>query len=91
MNYGFSFWERVEYAIGLAAEDAKYLPQPDQQELIIWHDFQDTTRGKEYYYLLKMRAQWLRPVNTIVYDEKNFHTTGTGASLRIVHKGSQKP
>jgi hypothetical protein len=83
MKDGFNFWERVQYAIGLAAEDAKYLQQPAQQELIIWHDFQDTTRGGKYYYLLKMRAQWSRSVNTIVYDEKNFRTTGTGTSLRI--------
>jgi hypothetical protein len=87
MKNGFTFWERVQYAIERAAEDARYLPQPGQQELIIWHDFQDTTRGKDYYYLLKMRAQWLRPVSTIVYDERNFCTTGTGASLRICPLG----
>ena len=90
MKDGFNFWERVQYAIGLAAEDAKYLQQPAQQELIIWHDFQDTTRGGKYYYLLKMRAQWSRSVNTIVYDEKNFRTTGTGTLLHIVTQSAKE-
>jgi hypothetical protein len=65
-----TFWDTIQYALSCAAEDAKFLNQP--QEITIWHDFQDTTRGGTYYYLLKLRASWLRQVSTIVADERNF-------------------
>jgi hypothetical protein len=67
-----TFWETIQQVLRRAADDARYLEQPNQQELTIWHDFQDTTRGDKYYYIVKLRASWLRQVSTIVADERNF-------------------
>jgi hypothetical protein len=67
-----TFWETIQHALQRAADDARYLERPDQQELTIWHDFQDKRRGHKYYYFIKLRASWLRQISTIVADERNF-------------------
>lgn len=60
-----TFWSNLEFAIQKAYEDGKYLPNPENQELIVWHDVQ---YGKKNSMLIQFRAQWLRSVDTIVYD-----------------------
>lgn len=70
-----NFWERVEYALEKAAEDARYLDHPEQQELVLWHTFEDTENKKGYFYRGCLHASWLRKASTIVCSEQNFGIT----------------
>jgi hypothetical protein len=64
-----SFWNRVEYAIWRAFEDGRYLPDPQGQELVMWHDVRT---GRNDAKLIQFRARWFKSVDTMVSDERNF-------------------
>lgn len=68
-----TFWERVQYAIAKAAEDARQLPIPFEQELIIWQETGQCTRHDKLYYFITLKAAWIRQTgSTFLMDERNF-------------------
>lgn len=68
-----TFWERVEYAIAKAAEDARQLQLPFEQELIIWQETGQRVNNGKLYYFITLKAAWIRQVgSTFLRDERNF-------------------
>lgn len=68
-----TFWERVEYALQKAAEDARNLDLPMEQEVIIWQETDHRIVKDNLYYFITLKAAWITQTRIcLLRDERNY-------------------